>query len=260
MSGYTISRIVEDGRVVLDLEGVAFLELEGGSGYGADTVKLEFAESDFNALAAGMASALPRRAAHLHSMIREFEEVQRALAGPIDFAPTSQVTSWLMRLERVATDAVYAENAEGGKAREEAAKLRKELEELEASHAALIELGIRFEKERDEARDQRDAWKEAVEALDAKHVRPLRQELAALKEQHEECRAQRRAARAAAPRFMWTSTSEEHLHAAEELERLVWWAHPTQGVPPAESSDVDELRAVIVSQAREIARLKGESE
>ncbi|MEV4939575.1 hypothetical protein [Streptomyces zaomyceticus] len=111
------------------------------------------------------------------------------------------------RIEAAATTAIYDENAEGGKAREEAAKLRTELAELK-----------------------------------------------------EECQAQRRSARAAAPRMMWTSTAEEYVHTAEDLERFVRWVHSTKSAPVSDSSNVDELRAVIVSQAREIAKLKGESE
>ncbi|MFD6361863.1 cell division protein ZapB [Streptomyces roseolus] len=137
------------------------------------------------------------------------------------------------------------------------AKLAEDVAFLKAKNDELAEDIAKMEKERDEARDQRDAWKEAVEAMDAKHVRPLRQELAALKEQHEECRAQRRAARAAAGRFVVHPVFGQ---SADTLTQL-GARHGFKVVDGAPApSDVDELRAVVVSQAREIARLKGESE
>ncbi|MEV6684437.1 hypothetical protein AB0N28_03680 [Streptomyces sp. NPDC051130] len=97
-----------------------------------------------------------------------------------------------------------------------------------------------------QARDQRNVWKESFEKVDAQLVQPLRRELREERDKNEALSAEKRAARAADGR-------RTVLHPVFGVE--------TRFYPDApDTAYVDELHAVIVSQAREIARLKGESE
>ncbi|WP_030962664.1 hypothetical protein [Streptomyces sp. NRRL S-378] len=154
--------------------------------------------------------------------------------------------------------------------------LRKEKERADAAIAreeAADEAAEQFEAERDEAREQRDAWKTALEQMEAKRVLPLQRELREEREKNAELIAENRTARAAArrvvfhttaaderrvaPGVVWrTLTTEEHTHTDEELQRLA----ESVAMRALLDSLVSDLKNTIVSQAREIARLKGESE
>lgn len=84
------------------------------------------------------------------------------------------------------------------------------------------------------AKDARDVWKETAETNDAANA-PLRSELRRVRGERDE----------------W---ARRHGITARELEASV------KARTDEDAADVAELRNVIVSQAREIARLKGESE
>jgi chromosome segregation ATPase len=140
------------------------------------------------------------------------------------------------------------------KARADAAVAREE---------AADEVTEQFEAERDEAREQRDAWKAATEALDERTARPLRKELAEERENSAALAAELWATRAALRReparmVIHTTAAEERdwkssdLVTADVLAKI--------GATAPVGSLVDELKNTIVSQAREIARLKGEGE
>ncbi|MFE5093232.1 hypothetical protein ACFRCI_23445 [Streptomyces sp. NPDC056638] len=92
----------------------------------------------------------------------------------------------------------------------------------------------RLEQERDAAKAAADAWKELAERNDVTSS-PLRAELR---------RAERERDRAQREGGAWRDEGER---LREELAART------------DSADVDDLKNTIVSQAREIARLKGES-
>ncbi|MEU8840247.1 hypothetical protein AB0D97_14100 [Streptomyces roseus] len=184
------------------------------------------------------------------------------------------------QLEEAATAAVYAENERGAEARRVVADVARALgvdidegpghrwdvshmhrvvlaaESLQEERNDLREAFDKHAEDLRQAREQRDAWKEAMEQMQAKHVLPLQRELREEREKNAALIAERRAAQAAAPRLMWTSTAEEHTLTDEELQRLA----ESMAMRAPLDSLVSDLKNVIISQAREIARLKGESE
>lgn len=103
--------------------------------------------------------------------------------------------------------------------------------ELKRSLDAALSQIERLSDERDELKEQAELWRKLAERQD--NTAPLRTELRVAERERDELRRQLSLAR-------------------DEIIRL-------RGLAPAED-DIDELKAVIVSQAREIARLKGESE
>ncbi|MDX2794016.1 hypothetical protein [Streptomyces scabiei] len=146
------------------------------------------------------------------------------------------------RLERAAEVAVYAENESGGHARHVLSEVARVLGVVlndvspgrgiwDPENMARVIAGA------EQLRGQRDAWKETAEDNDAANA-PLRRELRAVKRERDA--------------LMARLTSVEALR-------------PIRMTVPAElfskpSDDVDELKSTIVRQAREITRLKGESE
>lgn len=300
----SLSRDHERHTVTLELDNI--LEWEFSDDWSSSSGSVTIPESDFDEQIrpAIIRLGVARGAAPLNWSTRDGitpSAVRTAL--PTSLFSKASVVAMLDAADEAHRVRLYEENAVGGKAREEAAKLRTELEELQAKHDELRGYAARMESERDDwkarsdgfsdelsrqvhirtrqtddlrlsfnverkalkeacdkAVEQRNAWKDAMEAMDEKHVRPLRQELAELKAAHEECRAQRRAARGAAGRTVF------HLEAGVSpfvptLPFTLGRQHIPVNAPDAESdATVDELRAVVVSQAREIAKLKGESE
>lgn len=138
-------------------------------------------------------------------------------------------------LERAGVDAVYAENERGGQARHVVAEVARVLgvdidegpgHRWDPDHMARVVMAA------GQMRGARDAWKETAEDNDAANV-PLRRELRTAQRQADEWRSKYEAAQANA-----LYVREQH-------------GHP---------DDVEELKNTIVRQAREITRLKGESE
>nr|WSW58487.1 hypothetical protein OG513_07765 [Streptomyces sp. NBC_00998] len=180
------------------------------------------------------------------------------------------------QLEQAAVRAIYAENSHGGEARQVVADVAKALgvdidegpgHRWDPDHMRRVVPAAESLKQwRDDvrqAREQRDAWKEAMEQMDAKIVQPLRRELREEREKNAALVAEARAARAALRReparmVIHTTAAEQRdwessdLVTADVLAKI--------GATAPVGSLVDELKGVIVSQAREIARLKGESE
>ncbi|MGW6855813.1 hypothetical protein [Streptomyces xanthophaeus] len=205
-------------------------------------------------------------------MQAEFSRVRAGLHSPRFYDAKGQ----LDRLEEAALAAVYEENERGGQARGIVAaiadvlavdideglghrwdlnhmqrvvvaaqqlrhdrigwhqELSKHDEERAESRRARADLSRRLR----EALDQRNVWKESLENMDAKVVQPLRLELEKVQREYDTLRLLRRAE----PARMVVHTTAADERRATEAE-----------------ADVDELKAVIVSQAREIARLKEES-
>ncbi|WP_369147057.1 hypothetical protein [Streptomyces sp. R44] len=262
--GFELIQDFERGTVTLAFDDVARFEHESGPFQDRATVVLSRTEYEAHVRPAVVHAGRPRGAAPLNWRTSSGwtpDKVRKAHSIPV--FPRSVVLAMLDAADEAHRVRLYDENERGGEARRKAAELREELEAARNDRSRWESLATsrgadvaRLTVELSQAKEQRDAWKEAVETLDEKRVRPLGRELAELKAAHEECRAQRRAARGAAPRFMWTSTAEEHTFSDEELQRFA----ESGALRAPLGSLVAELRAVIVSQAREIARLKGESE
>ncbi|MGW2950769.1 hypothetical protein [Streptomyces eurythermus] len=104
-----------------------------------------------------------------------------------------------------------------------------EFEELADEIRRADPVRAELERERDEVREQAELWRKLAERQD--NTAPLRSDLASAEAARDELRRQ-----------------------VDYLKRQV------DALSGVDAADVDELKAVIVSQAREIARLKGESE
>ncbi|WP_228973414.1 hypothetical protein [Streptomyces sp. DH12] len=140
-------------------------------------------------------------------------------------------------LERVAVSAVYEENESGGHARQVVADVARvlgvDLDEgpgrrWDPDHMARVVGSAKATcDERDDLREQVALWKTLAERQD--NTAPLRRELLLVKSERDELKG-----------------------------RLDYLKYQVDALPTSDGAD--ELRAVIVSQAREIARLKGESE
>lgn len=106
-----------------------------------------------------------------------------------------------------------------------------------------------LKRERDDHWAQADLWKSLAERQD--NTAPLRSALRIVERERDEARRERDVLRDretrrwhTPSRIVWTTTAEEVTTTSDDLLTVA----------------VTELRNVIVSQAREIARLKGESE
>lgn len=144
-------------------------------------------------------------------------------------------------LERVGVDAVHSENERGGQARHVVAEVSRVLgvdidegpgHRWDPDHMSrVVGVADTVREERDDLREEVALWKALAERQD--NTAPLRMELRTVKRERDEVYAR--------------------LSMVQQLcDQLRERATP--------DDDVDELKAVIVSQAREIARLKGESE
>jgi hypothetical protein len=144
------------------------------------------------------------------------------------------------RLEVAALAAVMAENDSGGQARQVVADVARVLgvdiddgpgHRWDPEHMArVIGAADQLCVERDEATAQAALWKALAERQD--NTAPIRTELRAAERERDDLRRQ---------------LAYERLKTESLSER-------------ATDDEVEELKAVIVSQAREITRLKGESE
>lgn len=145
------------------------------------------------------------------------------------------------RLEVAALAAVHRENESGGQARQVVADVARVLgvdidegvgHRWDPEHMSrVVGVADTVREERDDLREEVALWKALAERQD--NTAPLRMELRTVKRERDEVHAR--------------------LSMVQQLcDQLRERATP--------DDDVDELKAVIVSQAREIARLKGESE
>lgn len=163
----------------------------------------------------------------------------RSYAGLLSTVRAQQTVG--LRMDRQVWDALLAAATEDqtAKCMHTVAELRRERDEAKRSTA---DLSRRLR----EALDQRAVWKESFEKTDTDIVQPLRRELRDEREKNAALIAEKRAARAAAGRpgaVTWHTVG----------------ASGRASITP-DTAYVDELHDVIVSQAREIARLKGEIE
>jgi hypothetical protein len=151
-------------------------------------------------------------------------------------------------LERAAIDAVYDENDSGGHARQVVADVARILgvdidegpgHRWDPEHMARVVEAVKrlsddrdhWEQEAENETRQAALWKSLAERQD--NTAPLRMELQAVKRERDHWRA----------RFEGAQANAEYVREQ--------YGHP---------DDVEELKATIVRQAREITRLKGESE
>jgi FtsZ-binding cell division protein ZapB len=137
-----------------------------------------------------------------------------------------------------------------------AESLAQERDDVRGEFAGLSEL-------LSQARDQRNVWKESFETLEERLVQPLRRELREEREKNAALGAEARAARAALRRepprmVIHTTAAERRDWESSDLVTADVLAKIAATAPVG--SLVDDLKNVIVSQAREIARLKGETE
>ncbi|MER6485731.1 hypothetical protein ABT264_19510 [Streptomyces virginiae] len=204
----------------------------------------------------------------LSQLRTDFREARQGLHG-WQVMNVSEVRAILSGLEQSAVTAVCAENTRGGEARSAVAAVAQALDvdidegpghRWDTDHMRrVVSAAETAVTERNEAREQRDAWKTAMEQMDAKRVLPLQRELREEREKSAAQAAELRALRSARlqrpPSLIFhTTTAEEHTTTDEELQRL---AESVVMRAPLDSL-VSDLKNVIVSQAREIARLKGE--
>jgi hypothetical protein len=190
-------------------------------------------------------------------MMSAFERAKRRYAsGTGPYSPLEEEALGVVAgLEKAALDAVYAENESGGHARRVVADVARVLgvdidegpghrwdedhmrrvvrvaDDIREERDDLQERVAQLTDERDEAKEQADLWRKLAERQD--NTAPIRRELSDMTRE----------------RDLWRSRFEGAQHNAEYVRDQ--YTHP---------DEADELRAVIVSQAREIARLKGESE
>jgi hypothetical protein len=200
-----------------------------------------------------------------------------------------EVVGMIGGLEHAALGEVYAENERGGEARGVVAAVARALDvdidagpghRWDVDHMGRVVDAARQLRVQNEqgaelrVRALRDLLRAEKERADAAIAREEVADAAAEQFEAERDEAlEKLAARAAAQRVVfhttaadvksarpgsvwWTSTAEEHTHTDEELQRLA--EHVAMRAPL--DSLVSDLKNVIVSQAREIARLKGESE
>lgn len=163
-------------------------------------------------------------------------EVIRPIHGELK-ASLDDTLSAMMRLsderdELAAEKVRMSDLLRNEKERADAAIKREETVEEHATE--LGQYARRMEQERDAAKAASDAWKELAERNDETSG-PLRANLRRAERERDDAQRQGRA---------WRDEGER---LREELATR------------ADSDDVDDLKATIVSQAREIARLKGES-
>ncbi|MET9959317.1 hypothetical protein ABZ128_09545 [Streptomyces sp. NPDC006326] len=163
-----------------------------------------------------------------------------------------------LRMDRQVWEALLTAATEDqtAKCRHTVAELRRERDEAKRSTA---DLSRRLR----EALDQRNVWKESFARTDEDVVQPLRRELREAREKNAALVAEVRAARAAIRReparmVIHTTADEKRDWVSSDLVTADVLAKIGATAPVG--SLVDDLKNVIVSQAREIARLKGESE
>ncbi|MGW6948996.1 hypothetical protein ACWGHD_18980 [Streptomyces xanthophaeus] len=220
---------------------------------------------------------------NVREMQAEFSRVRAGLHSPRVYDAKGQ----LDRLEEAALAAVYAENEIGGQARRVVAAVASVLgvdidegpgHRWDPDHMRrVVEVVRRIVVERDdakegskallqsldEAREQRDAWKSAMEKLDERTARPLRRELAEERENSAALAAELRATQAALrrePARMVIHTTADEKRDWDSSDLVTADVLAKIGATAPVGSLVDDLKNTIVSQAREIARLKGESE
>jgi hypothetical protein len=177
-------------------------------------------------------------------------ELIQAFSQAEDATPSQR--ELFSKLQRVALDVVYAENNRGGEARQVVADVARILgtdidvgpgHRWDADHMQRVVTSAQAMKaerniairERDDAKEASEAWKELAERNDETSG-PLRANLRRAERERDAAQREGRAWR-------------------DEVRRL----RDLVEEEPDDSGDVDELKATIVSQAREIARLKGES-
>lgn len=259
--GFELIRDFERGTVTLAFDDVEEFEWDEGPLQDRATVVLSRTEYEAHVRPAVVHTGRQRGAAPLNWSTRDGitpSGVRTAL--PASLFSKASVVAMLDAADEAHRVRLYEENAEGGKAREEASKLRGELEAAQSDRSRWESLATsrradveRLTAELSQAKEQRYAWKEAMEAMDAKHVQPLRRELAELKAAHEA---------ATVPKLGWPfvvhTTAADRDWTSDDHVTARLWEEIAASAPVG--SLVDDLKNVIVSQAREIARLKGESE
>jgi hypothetical protein len=172
----------------------------------------------------------------LSGMLSMFERAKRKYgSGVVAYTPP-EILRVVEDLEKAAIDAVYVENESGGHARQVVASVARVLDvdidegtghRWDPEHMARVVDGAReLKAQAAKFVEERDRWQREAERL---------------KREDDE----RQKARLG-PVIWHTSTAEEHTFKLDD--------------DPLNVKRVKELESVIVSQAREIARLKGESE
>ncbi|MEV5319151.1 hypothetical protein AB0K92_16100 [Streptomyces sp. NPDC052687] len=161
----------------------------------------------------------------LATLFREFSAERAKYRAP-------DIRDIIDRLERAAETALYAENESGGHARQVVADVATVLGVVlnDVGPGRFIwdpENMVRVVAAAEQVKSDRDRWQREAERLKAQED-------------------ERRKARLR-PVIWHTTTAEEHTWKLDDDD-------------PLNVKRVAELKAVIVSQAREIARLKGESE
>ncbi|MFF3140401.1 hypothetical protein ACFVRU_01380 [Streptomyces sp. NPDC057927] len=172
------------------------------------------------------------------TLTRAFNKARDAVDGYRDLISSEDVSRILETLEKESFVVLYDENEQGGDARQVVAAVARVLDvDLDAGtgHRWDPEHMARVISAAEQMRGARDAWKETAEANDAANA-PLRFELRDMRRNYER-------------------TVQDFQRTGQERDRL-----KEERDAAVERGDVDELKAVIVSQAREIARLKGASE
>jgi hypothetical protein len=214
-------------------------------------------------------------------------ERERVYCGDGSGDPRADKLEIIDQLEQAAVRAIYTENSHGGEARQVVAEVAKALgvdidegpgHRWDADHMQrVVSAAESLVTERDDlrkefhaqaellsqAREQRNVWKESFERTDVEIVQPLRRELREEREKNAALIAEARSARAALRReparmVIHTTAAEQRDWKSSDFVTADVFAKIAATAPVG--SFVDELKSVIVSQAREIARLKGESE
>ncbi|WP_432157777.1 MULTISPECIES: hypothetical protein [unclassified Streptomyces] len=174
-------------------------------------------------------------------MMSAFERAKRRYAsGPGSYSPLeAEALGVVAGLEKVALEAVYAENESGGHARKVVADVAHVLgvdidegdgHRWDPDHMArVVAVADKIRDERDEAREQAELWRKLAERQD--DTAPIRRELRIAEREREELK-----------------------------RRLEYAQYQVRALSESDTDNADELKAVIISQAREITRLKGESE
>jgi hypothetical protein len=162
----------------------------------------------------------------------------------------SRYRAMVDRLEVAAIAAVMAENDSGGQARHVVAEVARVLgvdiddgpgHRWDPEHMARVVGGANqirddrdhWQQEAENREKDADLWKSLAQRQD--NVAPVRMKLQSVERERD-------------------ALKSEH---AKAMGDAAYWRHAWE---EDKGPDVDELKAVIVSQAREIARLKGESE
>jgi hypothetical protein len=176
-------------------------------------------------------------------MMSAFDRAKRRYAsGTRSYSPLeAEALGVVAGLEKAALDAVYAENESGGHARQVVADVARVLgvdidegpgHRWDPDHMArVVTVADQIREERDEAREQAALWKSLAERQD--NTAPLRRELRTVERDRDFWRS----------KFEGAQANAEYVRAE--------YGHP---------DEIEELKATVVRQAREITRLKGESE